>query len=71
MVAILKVLDKGEPAGKGKKASPAKVLERHSVDANEIVASDPERFSIVDPRLPTTKTFRATRSRRPRSLPSM
>lgn len=52
MVAIVKVLDKGEPAGKGKKGQPAKVLERHSIDANEIVASDPDRFSIVDPETP-------------------
>lgn len=47
MTKIMKVLDKGVPGGKGKKAEPQKVLERFSVDAHEIVASDPERFEIV------------------------
>lgn len=52
MTKIMKVLDKGVPGGKGKKAEPSKVLQRFSVDANEIVASDPERFVIVDDATP-------------------
>jgi hypothetical protein len=54
MVAILKVLDKGHPGDKKEKipASPSKVLERFSVDAHEIVASDPQRFEIVDAETP-------------------
>lgn len=55
MTKIVKVLDKGgedhthDKEGKvtGKVAVPGKVMLRHAVDANEIVASDPERFEIL------------------------
>jgi hypothetical protein len=50
MPKVERVLDKGEAL------NGAEILERYSVDAAEIVKSDPKRFSILpddDQRLPT------------------
>lgn len=43
MPTIMKVLDKGDL----KRGEPRKVLARFSLDANELVTQQPERFSIV------------------------
>lgn len=56
MTKIVKVLDKGGEDNTHDKdgnvtdktvSAPKKVLQRHAVDAQEIVASDPDRFEIL------------------------
>jgi hypothetical protein len=56
MSKIVKVLDKGgekEKDANGKTfTTPRKVLQRYSLDAAEIVASNPDRFELVDDETP-------------------